>query len=392
VQGIRDRLRLVVIVQGGVVSTIPKILVVFGTRPEAIKMAPVVIALAESRLLEHRVCATSQHREMLRSVLDLFSLKPDYDLDVMRPGQDLSALSARLFSSLSNVLSDYRPDLVMVHGDTTSAFVAAMSAFYSHIPVAHVEAGLRTRDKYAPFPEEVNRQFIDRLADYLFVPTAGARANLAAEGIDDAHVFLTGNTIVDAVTRIVGMNAAAATALPAQLAGLGGRFILVTGHRRENFGEGFESICEALREIAAAHPAVQVVYPVHLNPHVQEPVRRILGGAPNIMLTDPLDYGQFVTLMSRCDFLISDSGGVQEEACVLKKPVLLMREVTERPEAVEAGFVKLVGTDKVRIVEGANGLLRDPALHAAMTSGANPYGDGTASAKIVRILEEGLGA
>ncbi|MCU0608237.1 MAG: UDP-N-acetylglucosamine 2-epimerase (non-hydrolyzing) [Chitinispirillaceae bacterium] len=365
----------------------PKVLVVFGTRPEAIKMAPVVSALRHSGILEHRICVTSQHAQMLESVLDIFNIRPDYNLHIMRPGQDLASLSARLLDGFKELFAQWRPDLVLVHGDTTSAFIAALSSFYLGIPVGHVEAGLRTHDRRAPFPEEINRRFIDQMSDLHFAPTRAAADALLAERVSHTSIHLTGNTIVDAVMAITlrpkkPAPAAHATSAPA------GRFILVTGHRRENFGEGFESICEALKDIAVAHPETRIVYPVHLNPNVQEPVRRVLGAVPNITLTEPLDYITFLDLMTRCAFLISDSGGVQEEACVLKKPVLLMREKTERPEAVTAGFVKLVGTDRERIVAEAGKLLLDQALYDSMITGDNPYGDGMAAEKIVRIIEQ----
>jgi UDP-N-acetylglucosamine 2-epimerase (non-hydrolysing) len=384
-----------------------KVLAVFGTRPEAIKMAPVVQELArhpESFLA--RVCVTAQHREMLDQVLGLFGIAPDYDLDIMRPGQDLFDVTCSVLSGLRRVLTEERPDLVLVHGDTTTTMAASLAAYYLRIPVGHVEAGLRTGNRYAPFPEEMNRHLTGVIAALHFAPTPWARDNLLREGVEPATIHVTGNTVIDALMQVVatlrsGRGEGVATdlisrvsALRSLIPGSRSRMILVTGHRRESFGAGFESICRALSEIAAARPEVEIVYPVHLNPHVREPVMRILGsgGHPNVHLIEPVDYLPFVWLMDRAHLIITDSGGVQEEAPSLGKPVLVMRDTTERPEAVAAGTVRLVGTDRETIVAETLRLLDDPAAWQAMTLAHNPYGDGTAAAQIAEILKHAPGA
>lgn len=368
-----------------------RILSVFGTRPEAIKMAPVVRALAAEPGIEARVCVTAQHREMLDQVLALFDIVPDHDLDIMRAGQDLAHITQAVLLGLGAVLDTEAPDRVLVHGDTTTTLAAALAAYYRRIPVGHVEAGLRTGDRYAPFPEEINRKLADGIADQHYAPTEAAADNLRREGIAEAGITVTGNTVVDALLGVVDDLHADATRREALAADLGipddgRRLILVTGHRRENFGAGFENICRALAELAGRDD-LRIVYPVHLNPNVQEPVTRLLGGHANIHLTAPLDYLPFVHLMDRCHIVITDSGGIQEEAPSLGKPVLVMRDVTERPEAVAAGTVKLVGTDAARIVAETALLLDDEAVYNTMSRAHNPYGDGQAAGRIVAAIK-----
>ena len=367
-----------------------KILSVFGTRPEAIKMAPVIKALEAEASIESVVCVTAQHRSMLDQVLDLFAIVPDYDLDIMRPDQDLNHITSAVLTGLDRILADCKPDRVLVHGDTTTTFAASLAAFYRKIPVGHVEAGLRTGDIYAPYPEEMNRTLTDSIADMLFAPTEKARQNLRGAGAADASIFVTGNTVIDALLQAVAMlrdDDRKTRDLAAQFPFLAGgrRMILVTGHRRENFGPGFERICAALSRLAGRGD-VEIVYPVHLNPNVQEPVERILGSRENIHLIAPLDYLPFVFLMEKSHMIITDSGGVQEEAPSLGKPVLVMRGVTERPEAVEAGTVKLVGTDVEAIVLESERLLDNADAYAAMSRAHNPYGDGKASMRIVKEI------
>lgn len=370
-----------------------KVLFVFGTRPEAIKMAPVVKALqARPDQFKTLVCVTAQHRQMLDQVLALFQIVPDFDLDIMKPGQDLFDVTGNVLQGLKRVLETERPDIVLVHGDTTTTFAASLAAYYCRVSVGHVEAGLRTGDKFAPFPEEMNRRLAGALSDVHFAPTETARANLLREGVPAAAIHVTGNTVIDALLAVVkstesdaaikeGMDQRFAFLDPAK------KLILVTGHRRENFGEGFENICHALAEIAGSHPGVEILYPVHLNPNVQEPVRRILGEKhPNIHLIEPVDYLPFVYLMNRSFLIITDSGGVQEEAPTLGKPVLVMRDTTERPEALAAGTVKLVGTDRKTIVRETAILLTDPAKYREMSMAHNPYGDGTAAERIANLL------
>jgi len=379
-----------------------KILTIFGTRPEAIKMAPVVKELERHpEIFASRVCVTAQHRQMLDQVLELFAIRPDHDLDIMRPGQDLFDVTCSVLLGLKRVLTEERPDLVLVHGDTSTTMAASLAAYYLRIPVGHVEAGLRTHDKYAPFPEEVNRHVTGVIADIHFAPTPWARDNLLREGVDPAAVHVTGNTVIDALLAVAAKVRQPAHEadileclrprlpfLRSRVPGPGSRLLLVTGHRRENFGEGFENICRALAQIAESYPDADIVYPVHLNPNVQEPVRRILGGRghENVHLIEPLDYLPFVWLMDRSHLIITDSGGVQEEAPSLGKPVLVMRDTTERPEAVEAGTVRLVGTDRERIVAEARRLMDDPHAYEEMCRAHNPYGDGKAAEKIVEAL------
>ncbi len=363
-----------------------KVLVVFGTRPEAIKLAPVVLELRSRPEFLVRVCVTAQHREMLDQVLETFSIRPDYDLGIMRPGQDLFEVTARCLTGLQPVLEKERPATVLVQGDTTTVFVAALAAFYLGIPVGHVEAGLRTFDKRRPFPEEINRRLTSHIADLHFAPTETARRNLRNEGVPENSIFVTGNTVVDALFYIRDQYRGRWPTAPGMRPiAPGKRLVLVTGHRRESFGAGFERICQALRRIAARLD-VEVVYPVHLNPNVHGPVLRILGGLPNVQLIDPVAYVPFVGLMEYSFLILTDSGGIQEEAPSLGKPVLVMREVTERPEAVEAGTVKLVGTDVEKIVNGVNELLDDPVAYQRMSRAHNPYGDGQASRRIAEIL------
>jgi UDP-N-acetylglucosamine 2-epimerase (non-hydrolysing) len=368
-----------------------KVLVVFGTRPEAIKMAPVVKVLRADSAFEAKVCVTAQHRQMLDQVLDIFALKPDFDLNLMKPGQDLTDISSNVLLGMREVYEQWMPDIVLVHGDTATTFAASLSAYYAKIKVGHVEAGLRTGNKYAPWPEEMNRRLTGAITDIHFAPTAKARGNLLREGVADSTTHVTGNTVIDALFEVVQRlreDAVLRSTFEARFNFIDSakRLILVTGHRRENFGAGFENICHALAEIAARGD-VQVVYPVHLNPNVQEPVKRILSNVPNVILLEPLDYLPFVYLMDRSTLLITDSGGVQEEAPSLGKPVLVMRDTTERPEAVDARTVKLVGTDKAKIISETNRLLDDPAAYEAMSRAHNPYGDGLAAIRIRDILK-----
>lgn len=367
-----------------------RIMVVFGTRPEAIKMAPVVSALRANPGIETLVTVTAQHRQMLDQVLDLFSIVPDDDLDVMEPGQTLPGLFSKILLGMTAVMEKRKPDLVLVHGDTSTTLATALAAFYAKVPIAHVEAGLRTGDMYAPWPEEANRCLTAPMTRLHFAPTERAAANLLAEGISPDDIHVTGNTVIDALLTVVvkieqqpGLQAELASRFPFLDARK--RLVLVTGHRRENFGGGFEQICEALARLAARGD-VQVVYPVHLNPNVQGPVNRILSRTPDIHLIEPQDYLPFVYLMSQAYLILTDSGGVQEEAPSLGKPVLVMRQTTERPEAVEAGTVRLVGTNCERIVEEATRLLDDTDAYQAMSRAHNPYGDGKAAERIVSTI------
>lgn len=367
-----------------------KVLLVFGTRPEAIKMAPVVRALRDRKEMDVSIAVTAQHRQMLDQVLGLFGIHPDHDLDLMQPGQPLPGLFARILTSLSDVLANERPDLVVVHGDTSTTLAAALSAFYAHVPVAHVEAGLRTGDMQAPWPEEANRRLTAPLSSLHYAPTERAAANLRCEGIAADAIHVTGNTVIDAllgVVRSIEDNPALRDQLDAKapFPDDGRRILLVTGHRRENFGVGFENICIALAQLARRGD-IRIVYPVHLNPNVQEPVRRILADAGNVHLMPPQDYLPFVRLMSRAHLILTDSGGIQEEAPSLGKPVLVMRNTTERPEAVDAGTVKLVGTDADLIVTEASRLLDDAAAYDAMARAHNPYGDGHAAHRIAESI------
>lgn len=368
-----------------------KVLTVFGTRPEAIKMAPVIKAIAADQTFESKVCVTAQHRQMLDQVLDLFDIKPDFDLNLMKPGQDLSDITSNVLLGMRRVYQEWRPDIILVHGDTTTTLAASLSAYYARIRVAHVEAGLRTHDKYSPWPEEMNRKLTGSIADIHFAPTQKSRQNLLAEGIFQDSIHVTGNTVIDALLNVVERvrtDHKLRSQFEAKFDFLDSskRLILVTGHRRENFGTGFENICQALVRLADRED-VEVIYPVHLNPNVQEPVRRILADVPNVHLVEPQDYLPFVFLMDRSTLIVTDSGGVQEEAPSLGKPVLVMRDTTERPEAVDAGTVKLVGTDPDLIVQQAHHLLDDAKAYEAMSKAHNPYGDGLASARIVDVLK-----
>lgn len=386
--------RMAALMMGGGISGM-RYLLVFGTRPEAIKMAPLVRALSDAAShvdIDVRVCVTAQHREMLDHVLQLFEIEPDVDLNLMRPGQDLTDITAHVLTSMRSVLRDMRPDRVLVHGDTTTTFAASLAAYYERIRVGHVEAGLRTGNIYAPWPEEMNRKLTGAIADAHFAPTASARDNLLREGVSEQNIFVTGNTVIDSLLDVahrIREDEQLADELASRFPFLRSdrRLILVTGHRRENFGEPFERLCRALATLASRDD-VQIVYPVHLNPNVQEPVRRILGGLSSdaVSLIDPVDYVEFVYLMTRAHIIITDSGGVQEEAPSLGKPVLVMRETTERPEAVAAGTVRLVGTDEERIVAEATQLLEDEEHYRRMSEARNPYGDGQAAARIVNAL------
>lgn len=363
-----------------------RVLSIFGTRPEAIKMAPVVQALAATRGLESLVCVTAQHRAMLDQVLALFDIRPDYDLDVMRDDQDLTHILGAVLAGLGPVIEACRPGRVLVHGDTATTLAASLAAFLHKVPLGHVEAGLRTGDMRAPWPEEMNRRLTDLIADLYFAPTAGARENLLGEGVAPERIVVTGNTVIDALFHVTGMLARDTplrTEMERRFPFLEGgrRLILVTGHRRENFGDGFERICYALKRLSARGD-VDIVYPVHMNPNVRAPVGRILEGVPHVHLIEPLEYLPFVYLMQRAYLIVTDSGGIQEEAPALGKPVLVMRDVTERPEAVAAGTVRLVGTDEGAIVSEATLLLDDDAAYAAMSRALNPYGDGRASRRI----------
>ena len=367
-----------------------KILLIFGTRPEAIKMAPLVKEFQKyPEVFDTRVCVTAQHREMLDQVLDFFEIKPDYDLDLMKPGQNLYGLTATIIESLKPILEEFTPDYVFVHGDTTTTMAACIAAFYSGAKVCHVEAGLRTNNKLSPFPEEINRQVTSRIADYHFAPTRQSKNNLLSENIDEDSIVVTGNTVIDALLESsIKVNKIENSEIEKlkTIIDTSKKLILVTGHRRENHGQGFINICEALKEIAINNDDVQIIYPVHLNPNVKEPVHKILGGDNSIHLIDPLAYPAFVWLMNESYLIITDSGGVQEEAPSLGKPVLVMRETTERPEAVEAGTVILVGTDMEMIVNECTELLENAERYKTMSTLHNPYGDGKACKRIAQYI------
>jgi UDP-N-acetylglucosamine 2-epimerase (non-hydrolysing) len=373
-----------------------KILVVFGTRPEAIKMAPVVKMLEKYRdSIDFKVCITAQHREMLDQVLDIFRIKPDFDLNIMKQGQDLYDVTSRVLLGMRQVLDDYKPDLVLVHGDTTTSTSAALAAFYRQIKVGHVEAGLRTGNINAPWPEEMNRMLTRCLTQYHFAPTSLSKNNLLKENVDEQTIFVTGNTVIDALYIILDMikqDQSLKAKLNDQVVKCGytitegKKIILVTGHRRENFGEGFINICNALKDIATRHPEFDIVYPVHLNPNVQKPVFEILSNISNIYLINPLEYLTFVYLMERSYLIITDSGGIQEEAPSIGIPVLVMRDTTERPEAVDAGTVILVGTNREKIVNNVIELIESKESYETMSRQHNPYGDGEASDRIVQVL------
>ncbi len=372
-----------------------RVLLVFGTRPEAIKMAPLVKVLQQdTEHFETKVCVTAQHRQMLDQVLDVFGIVPEYDLNIMAPGQDLYDITSKVLLGLRDVLKDFAPDVVLVHGDTTTSMAAGLAAFYQQIKVGHVEAGLRTYDMLSPWPEEMNRQVTDRLCHYYFAPTRQSEENLLRENINKSRIFVTGNTVIDALLMavdIIGRSPVKQQELHEILKGKGyavtdREYILVTGHRRENFGEGFLHICKAIKEIAFQHSEMDIVYPVHLNPNVQRPVYELLSGLSNVYLIDPLDYLPFIYAMQHSKLLLTDSGGVQEEAPSLGKPVLVMRDTTERPEAVTAGTVKLVGTDCNAIISNVNELLRNKELYRMMSETHNPYGDGHACERIREAL------
>ena len=368
-----------------------KILTVFGTRPEAIKMAPLVLALAADARFDAKVCVTAQHREMLDQVLSLFAIKPDFDLNIMKPGQDLTDVTTAILQGMKGVFSQFKPDMVLVHGDTATTFAASLAAYYQQIPVAHIEAGLRTGNLYSPWPEEGNRKLTGALATLHLAPTELSRQNLQREGVPPDHIAVTGNTVIDALLQVVhklGADANLQQQFAQQFDFLSKqrRILLVTGHRRESFGGGFERICQALADTAKAFPDVDVVYPVHLNPNVREPVNRLLAGITNVHLIAPLDYLPFVYLMNRAYLILTDSGGIQEEAPSLGKPVLVMRDTTERPEAVDAGTVKLVGTEVDAITRNLAELLTDVAAYERMGFAHNPYGDGKACQRILDAL------
>jgi UDP-N-acetylglucosamine 2-epimerase (non-hydrolysing) len=368
-----------------------KTLCVFGTRPEAIKMAPLALQLAADERFDAKVCVTGQHREMLDQVLSLFELKPDYDLNIMKPGQDLTDVTVGILTGLKSVLAEFKPDIVLVHGDTATTFAASLAAYYQQIAVAHVEAGLRTGNIYSPWPEEGNRKLTGALATLHFAPTATSKQNLLREGVKESSISVTGNTVIDALLDVVNKletNENLKQQFSEQFSFLSSdrKLILVTGHRRESFGGGFERICQALVDTAKAHPDVEVLYPVHLNPNVREPVNRLLQGIDNVHLIEPLDYLPFVYLMNRAHIILTDSGGIQEEAPSLGKPVLVMRDTTERPEAVEAGTVKLVGTEVTAIIDNLDLLLTDHGAYEQMSRAHNPYGDGQACGRIRESL------
>ena len=380
-----------------------KVMLVFGTRPEAIKMAPLVKEFQKyPDSFETMVCVTGQHREMLDQVLCIFDIIPDYDLDIMQPGQDLYDVTSRVLLGMRDVLADSRPDVVLVHGDTSTSTAAALASFYAHIPVGHVEAGLRTHNAYSPWPEEMNRQITSRIASWHFAPTEESRSNLLAEGISEESVIVTGNTVIDALHQVVGrmdsdwtMNEAlrqtlADSGYDVSRISDGKRLVLVTGHRRENFGDGFMNICHALKDLAQKYPSVDFVYPMHLNPNVRKPIAEVFPEGEseydNIFFIEPLEYLSFVYLMKLSSVVLTDSGGIQEEAPGLGKPVLVMRDVTERPEALAAGTVKLVGTSRDDIVAELSRLLEDTSAYERMSNAVNPYGDGKACTRIVERL------
>jgi len=370
---------------------VKKILIVFGTRPEAIKMAPLVHALGADNRFDSKVCVTGQHREMLDQVLDLFEIEPDFDLNIMKAGQTLNDVTTSILVGLKPVLESFKPDVVLVHGDTATTFAAALAAYYQQIKVGHVEAGLRTGNIYSPWPEEANRKLTSAITNYHFAPTAGSRENLLNEGVSEDDITVTGNTVIDALFLVrekLKQDQSLFRSLSSTFdyLDLNKRLILVTGHRRESFGGGFERICEALRQIATKHPQVQVLYPVHLNPNVQEPVNRLLNDLENIFLIEPQQYLPFCYLMDRASIILTDSGGIQEEAPSLGKPVLVMRETTERPEAVDAGTVRLVGTEAKLIVDQVNLLLTNSDEYQKMSKAHNPYGDGLACGYILEFL------
>lgn len=370
-----------------------KILIIFGTRPEAIKMAPLALSMLADKFFDTRICITAQHREMLDQTLNLFEINADYDLDLMRPDQNLHDLSALIISGLKPVLDDFKPDLVLVHGDTLTTFCASLAAFFSDVKIAHIEAGLRSHNMKAPWPEEANRRLTSVLTTHHFAPTQNAKTNLLDEGVCEKNISVTGNTVIDALYWIRQKN----TSSNLQIASFKKQFsfleknrrmILITGHRRENFGDGFENICQSIAILAKQYEAVDFVYPVHLNPNVKKPVERILSGLNNVHLINPQDYAPFVYLMDQAYLILTDSGGIQEEAPSLGKPVIVMRETTERPEAVDAGTVVLVGTDSAKIIETVSMLLDDSSTYKKMSQAHNPYGDGKAVPRIIERLKQ----
>lgn len=370
-----------------------KVLTVFGTRPEAIKMAPLTLQLAADERFDAKVCVTAQHREMLDQVLSLFELIPDFDLNIMKPGQDLNDVTCGILQGLKSIFEEFKPDIVLVHGDTATTFATTLAAYYQQIPVGHVEAGLRTGNLYSPWPEEGNRKLTGALAKLHFAPTETSKQNLLDEGIDPAHIYVTGNTVIDALLDVahkLNTNKALAQEQAERFPMLEAskRLVLVTGHRRESFGGGFERICQALVDTAKAHPDTQILYPVHLNPNVREPVNRLLADIDNVHLIEPQDYLPFVYLMNRAHIILTDSGGIQEEAPSLGKPVLVMRDTTERPEAVSAGTVKLVGTNAATITSELTRLLTSEEAYNAMSYAHNPYGNGTACKQIRDALAQ----
>jgi len=380
-----------------------KILIVFGTRPEAIKMAPLVKAFQKhTDSFETKVCVTAQHREMLDQVLELFEITPDYDLDIMKPGQDLYDVTSNVLLGMKPVLTDFKPDVVFVHGDTSTTFAASLAAFYQQISVAHIEAGLRTGDIYSPWPEEANRQLTTQITAYHFAPTTTSRENLLRENVNAKSIEVTGNTVIDALFLALEkiksnkqLETEITTAIETSITNSkfkinNSKFILVTGHRRENHGQGFINICQALKTLAENNQDIHIVYPVHLNPNVQKPVKELLSGIDNIHLIEPLQYEQFIYMMDKSYFIITDSGGVQEEAPSLGKPVLVMRDTTERPEALDAGTVKLVGTNTELIIKEAQTLLSDAVAYEKMSKASNPYGDGEACEKVISFIKKGL--
>ncbi|WP_152056185.1 non-hydrolyzing UDP-N-acetylglucosamine 2-epimerase [Aliarcobacter butzleri] len=373
-----------------------KILLVFGTRPEAIKMAPLVKSFEKERTIESKVCVTGQHREMLDQVLEIFDIEPDFDLNIMKDGQDLYDITSRVLIGLRDVFCEFKPDIVLVHGDTTTCISASLAAFYGRIKVGHIEAGLRTGDIYSPWPEEANRQITGVLTNYHFAPTSTSKENLLKENKKLDNIIVTGNTVIDALFLALDkiennkdLKSKVINSINSQYKlNVNRKIVLVTGHRRENFGNGFINICEALKTIALNNPNIDIVYPVHLNPNVQKPVKDILSNTSNVYLINPLQYEQFIYMMNKSYFIITDSGGVQEEAPSLGKPVLVMRNTTERPEAVKAGTVKLVGTSKENIIKEAQKLLDDKVEYEKMSKAHNPYGDGNACKKIVNFIKE----
>ena len=370
-----------------------RVLFIFGTRPEAIKMAPLINEMGKSGEFEVRICVTAQHRQMLDQVLEIFRIRPDHDLNIMTSNQSLFDITARIMSKLQEILAAEKPDLVMVQGDTTTTFAGALTAYYARTRVAHLEAGLRTNNKFAPFPEEINRRMTSVIADIHLAPTQWSRDNLIRENVPAENIFVTGNTVIDALFHVAALLRSSKPDYDRLFEGVdfGRKMVLITGHRRENFGEGFLNICESIRDLALKYGDVEFLYPVHFNPNVRKPVNEILHGIRNVHLVEPLDYEPFIYAMDKSYMVLTDSGGVQEEAPSLGKPVLVMRDTTERPEAVDAGTVRLVGTDKKKIVEGVSVLLEDAEVYAQMSRAHNPYGDGKASERIVGILNHYFG-